>query len=161
MAHNLYAHISALGVRVQSQSDASNLPATQKGDRRTVRLDWLSISDALSLTHWASLLYRWHVAFRSFRAHIRIQSARAGGRVDLGPAFQLRDGRYQENTQTTARAEGIKRLLATHPWVDSVDLRIFLAGFDAGEEYCSTGHALDIRAAPQILEKTNQEDRCS
>ena len=60
--------------------------------------------------------------------------------VHLGPSVQFRSGCYQANTRTLARAEGIKRLQATRPWADIEDLRIFLEGFDAGEEYCSTGY---------------------
>lgn len=87
------------------------------------------------MANLASLLCRWYVAFRSFRAHIRIQFATKGKWIDLGEACQLRDGRYQPNERTYACAEGIRTLLATHPWVDSVDVRLFLMGFYAGERY--------------------------
>ena len=53
----------------------------------------------------------------------------------MGASVQLEGGCYVANRRTTARVEGIRKFLATHPWVDSVDLRIFLSGFDAGEEY--------------------------
>lgn len=39
--------------------------------------------------------------------------------------------------QMCARTQGIKTLLATHCWVDAVDLKMFLAGFDAGEQFAS------------------------
>jgi hypothetical protein len=152
---SLYAHISAREVYVQSQSDASNVPSIPERVRRIRHLDWFSISDALSPVHLASLLYRWRVAFRSFRAHIRIQSAKGGTQVDLGPAFLLRDGCYQENKGTIARAEGIRKLLATHPWADSVDLRMYLVGFQAGEGYCNATRDLDIQDVQKIPQKTN------
>jgi hypothetical protein len=64
----------------------------------------------------------------------------AGEAVHLGPSVQFRNGCYQANARTLARAEGIKKLQAIHQWVDIADLRIFLMGFDAGEEYCSIDH---------------------
>lgn len=102
------------------------------------RKRWLDLFARLASKPFPGLvreLCKWHAAFRSFRGHIRIQSATAGGRVDLGPAVQLEDGCYQANTRTLARAAGIEKLQATHRWVDIVDLRIFLMGFEWGEEY--------------------------
>ncbi len=130
------AHISAYEISVQILPRASSPSAKQDHVLHTARWDWFLISERLSWSNLALLLCRWNVAFRSFREHIRIQSATSGGRVDLGPAFQLQDGYDVTNARTIARAEGIKRLLAIHPWCDSVDLRIFLMGFDAGEGYC-------------------------
>jgi hypothetical protein len=56
--------------------------------------------------------------------------------VDFGRAM-VRDsaGNLQPNTRTHARAEYTKALLAIHPWADIVDQRIFLMGFDAGEQW--------------------------
>jgi hypothetical protein len=96
------------------------------------------------------LLYRWYAAFRSFRAHIRIQSATTGGRVDLGAAFQVRGEHHLPNARTDARAEGIERLLAIHPWADAVDLQMFLMGFDAGEEYGTYAQKQNSRN-PELL----------
>jgi hypothetical protein len=73
---------------------------------------------------------------------MRILSSKAGEAVHLGPSVQFRNGCYQANARTLARAEGIKKLQAIHQWVDIADLRIFLMGFDAGEEYCSIDHHL-------------------
>ena len=128
--------------RVQSQFHASNLPATQGHAARKVRWGWFSISNSLSKTNLASLLYRWYAAFRSVRAHMQFQSSTATARIDLGASLLFQDGHYVANRRTTARAEGIRKLQATHPWVDIADFRIFLMGFDAGEEYCSIDYPL-------------------
>ena len=134
---SLHADITAKENCVQTLRRASSLRAKQdRAQRKALWVwDWFSMSELLSWANLESLLCRWCVAFRSFRAHIRIQSSRAKARVDLGPALQFRDGRYQPNTRTTARDEGIRRLQASHLWTDCVDLQIFLMGFDAGEEY--------------------------
>jgi hypothetical protein len=74
----------------------------------------------------------------------------------MGPALQFRDGCYRANERTIARGEGIKRLQAKHRWVDTVDLQMFLEGFDAGEEYCIGARADDHgnQEAPHIHVKT-------
>jgi hypothetical protein len=120
---------------VQTKFPTSVPPATPSYANRKVHWDWFSVSAALSTANLASLLCRWYVAFRSFRAHIRIQSARKGASVDVGPALQRQGERYLSDERTIARAEGIRKLLATHVWADSVDIQMFLVGFDAGEEY--------------------------
>jgi len=130
------AHISALEIHAQTKFHASVLPATPNCANHKARWDWSLVSDSLSTANLAFLLCRWYAAFRSFRAHIRIQSARNGASVDVGPALQRQGECYQPNERTTARAEGIEKLRATHPWADAVDLQMFLAGFDAGEKYC-------------------------
>jgi hypothetical protein len=56
--------------------------------------------------------------------------------VDFGSAMvRCSAGGFQPNTRTHARAEYIAALLAIHPWADIVDQRIFLMGFDAGEQW--------------------------
>ena len=120
---------------MQTQSRASSLPAKQESDRHKARWDSYPKSERVSWPNLVLLLCRWYVAFRSFRAHIRIQSSRAKARVDCGAALQFRDGHYHPNERTSARAEGIERLQANYPWTDCVDLQIFLRGFDAGEEF--------------------------
>ena len=129
---------------MQSQLNASALPATQERGPRKAPWVGSSISTALSRTSLASVLYRAYVACRSFRGHIRILFSKAGTRVDLGASCRIQDGCFLANTRTVARAEGIERILATHPWADSVDLRIFLIGFDAGEEYCKKPLQVDV-----------------
>jgi hypothetical protein len=78
----------------------------------------------------------WHGTFRSFRGHIRTQSAKEPLLLTLGPAPLLYpDGSTREALGTLARSESIESLLARYRWVDTVDLRMFLEGFDAGESY--------------------------
>jgi hypothetical protein len=78
----------------------------------------------------------WYGALRSLLGHVGSQSARARVAVDLGPALQrLPNGHYQANARTLARAQYIKKLRASHPWVDIPDLHMFLMGFDAGEQF--------------------------
>jgi hypothetical protein len=120
---------------VQIHSRSSSLPATKEDGHRMELLGPFGLFASLSPANLASLLCRWYVAFRSFRGHIRIQSATSAGRVDLGPAFQIQSGCLQENERTRARVEGIRKLRAIHPWADSVDHHIYLMGFDAGAEY--------------------------
>jgi hypothetical protein len=77
----------------------------------------------------------WSGAARSFVWHIRIQSSKETPHVDLGPVFlRSPDGSFLESLGTRARAEGIRNLSAKYPWVDMVHRRIFLEGFDAGEQ---------------------------
>jgi hypothetical protein len=78
----------------------------------------------------------WSRGFRSFLGHIEIQSSTERLAVDLGPVWDKSpDGSYQLNIHTEARSQNIEVLLAKYPWVDSVDLRMFLTGFDAGAEF--------------------------
>jgi len=79
----------------------------------------------------------WIAAFRSFRAHIRTQSAKGGIGVYMGLALvETPSGSFEPNPRTIARSLYIEMLQATHAkWADSVDLRIFLMGFDAGEQW--------------------------
>jgi len=120
---------------MESDSRASNLPSIQKCDPHTTRWDSLLRWPSRLFSTLVPLLCKWYAAFRSFRGHIRIQSAKEGARVRLGPSVQFRDGCYQANTRTLARAEGIEKLRAIYPWADIADLCIFLMGFEAGEEY--------------------------
>jgi hypothetical protein len=75
-------------------------------------------------------------AYRSFRGHLRIQpstelpSVRFGSELVRSPAGDLR-----VNTRSLARSIYTQMLAAKYPWADTVDLRIFLMGFDAGEQW--------------------------
>jgi hypothetical protein len=130
------AHISAQENHVQLQSHASSLPATKDRAARKPRLDWFSISAALSNSNLAPSLCKWYAAFRSLHAHMQLRFSKAPGRVDLGASVLFQGGRYVANKRTTARAVGIRKFLASHPWADTLDLRTFLSGFESGEEYC-------------------------
>jgi hypothetical protein len=71
--------------------------------------------------------------------------------VDLGPEFQsTHDGSLQEDSHTRSRNLGIEALAGSRPWANTVDLEIFLQGFDWGERY-----ALDkcgIRSQTEVEE---------
>jgi hypothetical protein len=86
----------------------------------------------------------WYIAssaFRSFRGHLRNHNAKEYPSVDFGPAFQrLGDGSLQPDDRTNARSVGIDTLSAKYPWIDTVDCRIFLSGFDEGERYSRRTH---------------------
>ncbi len=118
-----------------TESLASVPSSKQRCDRRKVRLDWFVISETLSWRNLKALPCRWYAAFRSFLAHIRIQSARTGGWVHAGPAYTVLDRRCVPNEDTLARVRGIETLRSMYRWVDAVDCRVFLMGFDAGEKY--------------------------
>ena len=77
----------------------------------------------------------WSGALRSCLGHIHIQAPIETPHVDFGALYERSpDGSYRESVRTHARAECIKKLEATFPWVDFVDRRIFLMGFDAAEQ---------------------------
>jgi hypothetical protein len=78
----------------------------------------------------------WRDAFRSFRGHIRTQSA-------IGRAWvQVGSPRHQGilNIRSLARKLYIEKTSATLPWVDCQDLQVFLNGFDAGESFAAYTH---------------------
>ncbi len=87
--------------------------------------------------HLWSTCYRWCAACRSFRGHIRTEFARGWPLLGLGsaPLREYPDGSLHVAPETLARCESIESLSAKHPWVDIVALRMFLMGFDAGEQY--------------------------
>lgn len=125
--------------RIQISPLSSSLPERRPGASKYRRLSgWRSVRSLLRL-----LVFRllntwciWHGAFRSFRGHIRTQSAREPLLLTLGPAPLLfPDGSRRAQPRTLARSESIESLSAKYRWVDTVDLRMFLEGFDAGERY--------------------------
>jgi hypothetical protein len=93
-----------------------------------------SLSD---LSLWARLLIFYDISrsvFQSFLGHLRTHSTKEYRPVDFGLALQRQaDGSYQPVARTVARSASTDRLLAKYPWADSVDVRIFLEGFDEGE----------------------------
>lgn len=138
---------------IESASELSSpLPKPAYVNRKG-RRDSISISSVLSRLDFPSRLYRLHAVFRSFRAHIRIQSSMWW--VDLGPLGKFQDGHYQNHERIQSRVEGIKTLQAKCPWVDSVDLRMFLMGFDEGEKYNT---ALADRHGSNIPEAQQEKD---
>lgn len=107
-----------------------------------------------SLRQLASLLYKARIAFRSSYAHMNIQCAIRGASLPLGPAPLVPDSRPAESTRTLVRAADIEKLRATLPWADTVDLRFFLIGFDAGVEYCKTHSDFHMTEGLDALGKT-------
>jgi hypothetical protein len=92
----------------------------------------------LRLRH--GLLDKWYIvylAFRSLHGRIWLQFAKGLQGVSLGPRYHLKN----LNVQTAARRLYTKRLSEILPWIDFQDLRIFLMGFEAGEEFacCNAG----------------------
>jgi hypothetical protein len=88
----------------------------------------------LGQSRWDKL----HILFSSLQSclgHIRTQLAKGQGFVNLGPSMESLPEPCRRNPRTLARKRGIENLLAIHPWLDLQDLEIFLAGFDAGEQY--------------------------
>lgn len=83
------------------------------------------------------VLRKSYAIFCNALAHIGIELATMGVGVDPGPALQYRDGLLVPNAYTTACAEGIKTLLATHPWAENLDARFFVMGFHAGAKFGS------------------------
>lgn len=123
---------------MQTRLFSSNLAAIQGRDSRRRWAGLIAALYGLVPFAWVSSPYRWYAVLRNLRARIRIQFSTTEKPVDLGPAFLLSGGRYLANARTRARAEGIRKLLAIHPWADTLDFRTFLMGFEAGEEYRNT-----------------------
>jgi len=76
--------------------------------------------------------------FRSLRGRIQIRcdTDSADYLVALGPAFQYgQAGRLELCARTQARSRDTRSFLASYPWASGVDLRLFLEGWDRGEEW--------------------------
>lgn len=128
--------------------------SSQSHANHTVRLDWFALCDSVCQfrNKLRNMMYILCASFRSYLGHVGSQSAKGRIAVDLGPALQLlSNGQYQANARTLARAEGIRNLRASHPWVDIPDLRMFLMGWDAGERFA---HLCYIPAEQTQSEKT-------
>lgn len=139
---------------------ASSLPAKPTHVSRRALLDWSAILRAVSIPSLAARIDKWCAVFGSLRAHIRIQCAREGERVHVGPAYKYHAGHLCPDERTNARAEGIENLLATHPWVDSADLQVFLLGFDAGEKYGISARQSQGNLAPDNSPTCGLESSC-
>lgn len=78
----------------------------------------------------------WKSAFRSFLGHIRIQSTTAIPYTSFGPVYrETPDGCLVPDTRTQCRSSSTSILETTFPWLDQVDRKLFLMGFDAGEQW--------------------------
>jgi hypothetical protein len=76
-------------------------------------------------------------SFRSCLGHIHTQLAKGQESVSVGRSFERHHQSLRRNRRTLARRRGIENLRAIHSWLDFQDLEIFLAGFDAGEQWAS------------------------
>lgn len=116
-------------------------------------LDWLLARLPVRLV-WSYALgiwCIWRAAIRSCYGRIRIQSPTELLDSGAGSAFR-RDptGCLRPNTRTLARSCYIEMLSATYGWVDIVDLRIFLMGFDAGEQWTRHTMGSEPKNKPEI-----------
>ena len=129
---------------MQSDARQSAQVGTFEGLKRDARLG--KASGALIPAVAKSLLcfvkhplrfwYALRIAFRSFRGHIQELLSKKRWAVDLGPFYQLLpDGSCRENSRTHSRRLGTAHIKQSHPWANTVDLDLFLRGFDWGERY--------------------------
>jgi hypothetical protein len=97
-------------------------------------------------------LNKTHICAASIRSccgHICSQSSR-GIALDVGFGVSTdRPEGFREILRTDARTRCIEKLLAIRPWVDFVDLQIFLEGFDAGDEFASRTGSGNDSASPR------------
>lgn len=160
------SEIIAQESHVDTRYRASSLPSTTVHGRRT--RPWVSFLAAIAewRANLAPALYKTRVSLRNFRGRTGILFSKGGMFVDLGASCLERNGCYVGNKRTTACAEGIERLRATHPWVDSQDLRIFLMGFASGEEYSktvltdqNTPESLSEQRRTPLVDRSSQSSR--
>jgi hypothetical protein len=123
----------------EASSFASSRRSTQYHSQRTRFLDWREVRRSLSQfrQRLRRTMHIWRGSLGSFFGHIRIQSPTERVGVYLGPEFlkPTHAGCLELNPRTIARDEYTRALLATYSWADIADLRVFLMGFDAGEEW--------------------------
>lgn len=92
------------------------------------------------------LLYPWkrpyrlwcalRVSVRTFRGHIQELLSRKRWAVDLGPVYLPNlDGHLLVNSRVQSRNAGIETLIQSRSWANTIDIEIFLQGFDWGEQY--------------------------
>lgn len=92
---------------------------------------------------WARLVCGLRQEVRSFLGRTRTLLGRKRWLVLLGPALERGStGHLRSNRDTDARSQSIQQLIARHPWASTIDVEIFLWGFDMGEE--SARHTVDI-----------------
>jgi hypothetical protein len=126
-------------LKTEAPALSSSQPAIPHRDPRYKQfVGWLLTISRIRLA-WFYLVGTWRiysVAIGSCRARIRLQSPTNIFEVGTGLALQRdRTGCLRPNIRTQARAVYTEKLLATYSWVDSCDLRVFLMGFDAGEQW--------------------------
>jgi hypothetical protein len=130
----------------------TNSPSVSRSQDRQRRRVVLSDLEGRWLAAWhlaRTAVFRWAIRnarrwyrLRSVvcnvRGHIQTLRAIEHQSVDLGPAVvRLPDGRLQPCSRTVAHSYGIRSLETKYPWVDLVDVQVFLMGFDAGARWVS------------------------
>jgi len=140
------AHISALegcvqwSIRNPFSQRASCLAETQNDDhafRIPLRgIYWLRFRILERASQFLNACSIVRNSLRSFHGHIRSQSTKEPGflGIDAVP-IQHQNGWLSPPPQTIARIQNINKLRAIYPWLDNVDLRMFLSGFDAAERF--------------------------
>jgi hypothetical protein len=160
-----------LGVcRMQEQTfpPLPNVPITPQSHQSE---EWISREDLIRYARSGTLVRTWRkvrrsprhlwwrlvrhshvlrIAGRSFCGHISLLLSRKQEGVDLGLAHQqqLSHEHLLPNTRTSSRRRGIERLVASRPWANSIDVQLWLEGFDWGEQYALDTCGTQARGGP-------------
>jgi hypothetical protein len=80
--------------------------------------------------------YALRLATRSFVGHTKTLLCKKHWGILLGPRYEtLSTGCLVRNERTNARSVGIQELTSRYPWANTVELEMFLEGFDKGEQF--------------------------
>lgn len=79
--------------------------------------------------------HTWFCALRSLHGHIRTLSPKGLPYLSLGAGVLANRRETEEDMYTLALGRGIEEIQAKYPWVDTVDLHLFLMGFDAATRF--------------------------
>jgi hypothetical protein len=129
----------------QSRLRSNDHVLTRRDSLHTLRLASLAKQWRQRL-HESVLVRLWYalrLEGRSFAGRMRTLLSIKHWGVDLGPLWEAvpSERQFDLNRRTNARSQGTRNLIGDYPWASSVDLQIFLRGFDVGERYAlrSTG----------------------